>query len=292
MQLTQERADQLYPYKSDKIWFFMHAYNEEDCIARCLNSVKDIAYKMVVLIDSRTTDKTREIAENCGAITFQFKWIHSFAWAKNMCLQKGMELGLQYGDWVLFMGADFELQNIDLEFVKDPLNFFGQFEVPEFHLEGEEYVSRRRKLLWRHHQFIYWERLVHEEAIYSAYRMTGLGIIFGTAAYKDFPIVGEMLHYGFKEDGGEEGEVFWRKKCYYLILTQIQKVMSKCNFPDTENGILNALKIIYDDDVVYDMGIEKTIMNLLDRYISGDIPQGLAELWKQNCLFEVGPEHE
>jgi hypothetical protein len=289
MQLTLEQANQLYPYKSDKIWFLMHALDEERCIERCLNSVKRIAHKMVIGIDDRTTDKTEEIAKSLGAITYRFKWIHSFSYAKNLCIKEAMKHGMQFGDWILVMGADFELNRLDTEFVKDHCNFFGEFEVPEHHKEGTQFVSRKRKLLWRHHPYIYWEKLVHEEAIYSAYRLTGQGIVFGTAHWKALPVVGEMTHYGFVEDGGEHGEIFWKKKGYYKVLMQIQKIMSKCNFPDTEDGILDALKIIYNNDEVYQMGIDKCITQLHERYMAGDMPLGLSPFAD---VVEVGAEHD
>jgi hypothetical protein len=286
MQLTQKQADQLYPYKSDKLWFLMHAYDEEKTIERCLKSVLPYTENIVVGIDDRTTDRTEEIAKSLGAKTFRFKWIHSFSYAKNLCIENAMSLGMKYGDWILVMGSDFELISIDMDFIEKPRNFFGQFEVPEFHREGTQYVTRNRKLLWRHHPFIYWEKLVHEEAIYSAYRLTGLGIVFGTAEWKQLPCVGEMMHYGFFEDGGEQGEVFWRKKCYYAILTQLGKIMSKCNLPETQEGILKALKIVYNNEDIND--IDKAIDSLLERYMAGDIPQGLSPYEPQS----VGAEHE
>lgn len=286
MQLTEQQANQLYPYKSNKLWFLMHAYDEERCIERCLRSVLPYTNNIIVGIDDRTTDNTEEIAKSFGAKTFHFKWIHSFSYAKNLCLENAMSHGLKYGDWVLFMGADFELINLEMDFINNPLNFFGQFEVPEYHKEGTQYVTRNRKLLWRHHPYIYWERLVHEEAIYSAYRLTGLGIVFGTAQWKQLPMVGEMMHYGFIEDGGEHGETFWRKKSYYVILTQLGRIMSRCNLPETEEGMIKALRIALNNETIDD--IESTINSLIARYQAGDIPQGLSPYTPQ----EVTAEHE
>lgn len=257
-----------------------------------LASVKPLTDNIVVLIDDRTDDDTEAIAKKFDAFTARFKWNHSFSYAKNACLKTAMDhCDLRFGDWVLFMGADFELQSHTVneikEFVSEPTNFFAQFWVPEFTpISGEKVVTRKRKLLWRHHPMIYWERTVHEESVFSAYRLTGQGIPFGDIEWKEFPILGGnngMLHYGFHEDGGEHGDVFWRKKAYYLILIQIDRVRMRYNLPETPGGMLEALKYIYNNSEIND--IDVAVNGLLDRYMAGDTPKGLAQHFSREWLL-------
>ncbi len=312
-QLSLAHANQLWPSKSNRIFFLNHSYSEEDCLARMLKSVQPLTSNIVVLIDDRTTDNTEQIANDHGAFTATFKWHHSFSYAKNLCLKVAMDhCDLQFGDWVLWMGADFELQPHAVPEIKDfvscPTNFFAQFWVPEYappvsrqglfgrlasaiglRPKTPKVVTRLRKLLWRHHPMIYWERSVHEEAVFSAYRLTGQGIPFGDLEWKKFPILGGsngMMHYGFHEDGGEEGDVFWRKKAYYLILTQIDRVRLRYNLPETPEGMLEALRYIYNNPGIED--IDTAVNSLLERYMSGDLPKGLAEHfsreWMLTCL--------
>jgi len=71
--------------------------NEEELIAQCLKSAWFCDEKIVV--DSFSTDRTIEIARECGAQVFQ----HEFT---NYVMQKQMALDRATGEWVLLMDAD------------------------------------------------------------------------------------------------------------------------------------------------------------------------------------------
>jgi glycosyltransferase involved in cell wall biosynthesis len=73
--------------------------NEEENIARCLESVKSIADEMIV-VDEFSTDKTREIAEKLGAKVYTEPHHDIFHVTK----QKALEYA--HGDWILQLDAD------------------------------------------------------------------------------------------------------------------------------------------------------------------------------------------
>ncbi len=73
-------------------------YNEEDIIGRTLEAVKDIASEIVV-VDSGSTDRTREIAESYGAKVYVEEW-KGYAGQKNSALEKCTQ------EWVFFLDAD------------------------------------------------------------------------------------------------------------------------------------------------------------------------------------------
>lgn len=81
-------------------------FNEERHISRCIKSAKKIATE-VILIDSFSTDKTKEIALNLGATVYQNKWENShakqFNWALENCLITT--------EWTMRMDADEYLTN-------------------------------------------------------------------------------------------------------------------------------------------------------------------------------------
>jgi len=83
--------------------------DEEDCLERCLNSVKGLP---IVLCDTGSTDKTIEIAKKFTNKIFHFKWCDDFAQARNFALSKCT------ADWVLFMDADWVLDNTIDEVIK------------------------------------------------------------------------------------------------------------------------------------------------------------------------------
>lgn len=73
--------------------------NEEKYIKRCLESIKDIVDEMVV-VDTGSSDKTKEIAMSLGAYVYDFKWTDDFSDARNFALEKST------GEWNLVLDAD------------------------------------------------------------------------------------------------------------------------------------------------------------------------------------------
>lgn len=73
--------------------------NEQRCLARCLDSVKDVVDEMVV-VDTGSTDDTVAIARAAGAQVHSFAWVDDFSAARNAGLERCT------GDWVLILDAD------------------------------------------------------------------------------------------------------------------------------------------------------------------------------------------
>jgi len=73
--------------------------NEEKYLPHCLRSLKPLVDEMII-VDTGSTDNTRDIAEVFGAQVFDYKWNDDFAAARNHSLEKAA------GDWILVMDAD------------------------------------------------------------------------------------------------------------------------------------------------------------------------------------------
>lgn len=73
--------------------------NEELMLAQCLNSVKDLVNE-IIIVDTGSTDRTKEIAASFGAKVYDFTWINDFAAARNASLKHAT------GDWILVLDAD------------------------------------------------------------------------------------------------------------------------------------------------------------------------------------------
>jgi tetratricopeptide (TPR) repeat protein len=73
--------------------------NEEVTLSRTLDSVKGLVDEMVV-VDTGSRDRTREIAREFGARVYDFEWCDDFAVARNECLKHAQ------GDWILVLDAD------------------------------------------------------------------------------------------------------------------------------------------------------------------------------------------
>lgn len=61
--------------------------NEEKLLSRCLDSVKDLMDE-IVIVDTGSTDRTREIARQYTERTYDFVWIDDFAAARNFACSK------------------------------------------------------------------------------------------------------------------------------------------------------------------------------------------------------------
>lgn len=78
------------------------AKNEEDVLAECLDSVKDLGGELV-LVDTGSTDKTIEIAESYGARVEHFEWCDDFSAARNYAESKCKT------DYIFWIDADEKL---------------------------------------------------------------------------------------------------------------------------------------------------------------------------------------
>lgn len=73
--------------------------NEEEVLARCLDTVKDIVDE-INIIDTGSTDRTVEIAKEYTDRVFFFEWIGNFAAARNESFKYATK------DYILFLDAD------------------------------------------------------------------------------------------------------------------------------------------------------------------------------------------
>ncbi|GCC52396.1 hypothetical protein SanaruYs_26330 [Chryseotalea sanaruensis] len=89
------------PSTQVKISAVIITLNEEKNIERCINSLQGIVDEIVVW-DSNSTDRTKEICEHLGAIVYQADW-EGYSIAKNKANE------LTTGDYILSIDADEEL---------------------------------------------------------------------------------------------------------------------------------------------------------------------------------------
>ena len=73
--------------------------NEEDTIVRCLNSVKDIVDE-INIVDTGSTDKTKELVANFTDRIYDFVWVDDFAKARNYAFEQATK------DYIMWLDAD------------------------------------------------------------------------------------------------------------------------------------------------------------------------------------------
>ncbi|WP_347488247.1 glycosyltransferase [Desulfoscipio sp. XC116] len=130
--------------------------NEERTIGRCLDSVKDICDE-IIIVDTGSTDRTKEIAEKYTDRIFDFIWIDDFAAARNFAFGRAT---MRY---ILWLDADDIIADSDQEkFLKlkkslDPftdvvsmpyLYAFDQFGAVSFSFRRNRLVRRDKNFRW------------------------------------------------------------------------------------------------------------------------------------------------
>jgi tetratricopeptide (TPR) repeat protein len=137
--------------------------NEEANLPACLHSAADLVDETIV-VDTGSTDHTKDVARALGARIHDFTWIDSFAAARNESLKHAT------GDWIFWLDADDRID--DGNRTKLASLFAGLKE------ENAAYVMKSRSQLqsskkslivaehlrlFRNHPQIRWQYRVHEQ---------------------------------------------------------------------------------------------------------------------------------
>lgn len=85
-----------------KVSAVINTYNEEKNLARCLESIRQLADEIVV-VDMHSADKTVEIAKKYGSKVFLHEYTRFVEPARNFALQQARS------DWIFLIDADEEL---------------------------------------------------------------------------------------------------------------------------------------------------------------------------------------
>ena len=82
-----------------KISLCLIVKNEESVLERCISSMREAADE-IVIVDTGSTDRTKEIAKELADVYGEFEWIDDFAAARNYAFS------LATGEWIMWCDAD------------------------------------------------------------------------------------------------------------------------------------------------------------------------------------------
>jgi glycosyltransferase involved in cell wall biosynthesis len=105
---AKECAKKAKPVTGLTLSLCMIVKDEEEMLPRCLAAVKPAVDEMII-VDTGSTDRTVEIAEEFGATVLHHEWNGSFSDARNVSLEAAT------GDWVIYLDADEVLVDEDAE---------------------------------------------------------------------------------------------------------------------------------------------------------------------------------
>ncbi|MGL4818791.1 MAG: tetratricopeptide repeat-containing glycosyltransferase family 2 protein, partial [Bacilli bacterium] len=136
--------------------------NEELVLERCLSSVRDIVDEIIV-VDTGSTDKTKEIAATFADRLLDFEWVDDFAAARNFAFRQAKS------DWILWLDADDYLRAEEREqwltlkgILNDHIDAVRLPYVLSTDAEGNTLYSIVRNRLVRRARGFQWIGVVHE----------------------------------------------------------------------------------------------------------------------------------
>jgi tetratricopeptide (TPR) repeat protein len=157
--------------KRPRLSLCMIVKNEEHNLGDCLRTVADIVDEMVI-VDTGSTDGTKEIAASFGARIFDFPWIDSFCAARNESLRHAR------GKWIFWLDADDRLDEdnrLKLSRLRDSLDNGNLAFVMKCRCLARDEASAPTVVdhirLFRNHPQLAWEHRVHEQILPSLRRL-------------------------------------------------------------------------------------------------------------------------
>ncbi|MGE7980509.1 glycosyltransferase [Psychrobacillus sp. NPDC093200] len=136
--------------------------DEEEVLHQCLSSVKEICDE-IIIVDTGSTDKTKEIAREFTEKVIDFPWINDFSAARNFSFSHATM------DYILWLDADDILRKEDLQKFKNlkkKLDLSIDAVSMNYHIAFDEYgnpsFSFRRNRLVKRENYFKWIGPVHE----------------------------------------------------------------------------------------------------------------------------------
>jgi glycosyltransferase involved in cell wall biosynthesis len=205
MPITEERKGAMKP----RVSLCIIVKNEEANLADCLRSVAGLVDEMVI-VDTGSSDRTKEIAHEFGARVFDFPWVDSFAAARNESIRHAT------GDWIFWMDADDRLFLEAQAKLKTLIGSLGDdnagFCMKCFCLASPRTVAPTvlyQIRLFRNHPEIRWKYRVHEQIL------PAIRALKGTVRFTDIVI----NHTGYLDP-----EHLQRKQQRNLHLLELERI--------------------------------------------------------------------
>jgi len=201
--------------KRQGISLVMIVKNEEEFLEYCLKSVAGLVNE-IIIVDTGSTDASRDIAAKFGSRVFDFTWQDDFAAARNYGLEQAR------CEWILVLDADEHLEEPSAHMLLDLIDASGTADayllpvknlmVPEFNEWQVSLILR----LFRNSPDLRFQGTIHEQLIVPAGKRAEIA--------EDGPVI---IHSGYAENN--------RKKKNRRNMRMLKKALEK----DPDNPYLH-----------------------------------------------------
>jgi tetratricopeptide (TPR) repeat protein len=181
----------------DSISLCMIVKDEEGHLPGCLDCVADL-FGEIIIVDTGSTDATRDVARRYGAQVYEFSWCDDFAAARNQTLQHAT------GDWIFWLDADdridganrLRLRALFANLTDQNVAYLMRYVALNDGAPGRTSAVDHAKL-FRNLPQIRWEFRVHEQILPAVTRLGGkiepTDVVIHHLGYQDADVVRRKL---------------------------------------------------------------------------------------------------
>ena len=224
--------------------------NEEDVIARCLDSVSRCVDE-IIIADTGSSDRTKEICRDFTDKIFDFEWTDDFSAARNFSFSKAT------GDYLMWLDADDVVSSENIGLLKELKKTLAQKNpdvvmcryVTSFDENGTPLFSFFRERLLKRTANFKWEGFIHEcisprgNIIYSDFTVhhkkeRGAGD-------RNLRIFQKKISQGVKLDA-RNTFYYGRELCYNKMYAEGAAVLERALDMDLKNNRNEACLFLYD----------------------------------------------
>lgn len=238
--------------KKPTISLCMICKNEEKVIGNCLESVKGIVDE-IIIVDTGSTDRTKEIVSQYTDKVYDFEWIYSFSAARNFALRHAT------GDYILWLDSDdvFTKENqeklLELKKTMDgSIDLYWMYYDYRHDSKGNSVYSFQNERIFKNHRGVKWDCVIHEvlelEGKLSTQLKTDIRVTHtsnhdNTSKYLDFFKINE-----------DRGHVFNSREMYFYTMELYKHGMDDKCLELFEKILANPDKVnSYEMSSIYSM---------------------------------------
>ena len=240
--------------------------DEEEVIGRCLSSIRELADE-IIIIDTGSTDSTKDIAREYTSNIFDFNWSNDFSAARNESLKHAT------CKWILILDAD---EYLNIEKIKDYRKFINNAPVSEAILYNISVVNfvgkdiRSSQLseasvvrLFPNFKGIHFQRPIHEQLVDANNKPMRVA---------DSPIT--IYHTGYLDDIVTKKQKVNRNELLFRQLEQKQEFTPYDHFA-------------YGNECLVNNNNKKALYHFERAYKRANS----TNPWRYNCAYEIFKIH-
>jgi glycosyltransferase involved in cell wall biosynthesis len=286
--------------------------NEEEVLNQCLSSIREVCDE-IIIVDTGSTDKTKEIAKLFADKIIDFEWVDDFSAARNFAFSHASM------DYILWIDGDDIVLKKDLEKFKTlkrnlnpSIDAVSMIYVVDYDDDGNPTFSFRRNRLVKREKNFKWVGPVHEYLDVGGNIYSSDIVITHRKKDKSSNLIQSDRNLKIYENRLKKGEVFTPRDLFYYAneLKDHSKYTDAINyykkFIDTKKGwvedeiracinMANCYRNIGDEEeekralvssIFYDIPRPEVSCRL------GDIYKGKSEYKKAIIWYQLALESE